>query len=77
MLRNPGRLVELDLANLPHLELERSWLSRPTIYFGQRQMSEGWGGFYGSSPTPAFRGLPDPDDVYRIISDARAKARQR
>jgi hypothetical protein len=77
VIRNRGRLVELDLANLPYLELERSWLSGPMIYFGQRQMYEGWGGFYGGSPAPAFRGLADADSVYRTISDARARARGR
>lgn len=76
VIRNRGRLVELDLANLPYLELERSWLSGQVIYFGQRQMYEGWGGFYGGSPAPAFRGLVDADAVYRIVSDAR-RARQR
>jgi hypothetical protein len=77
VIRNRGRLVELDLANLPYLELERSWLSGPAIYFGQRQMYEGWGGFYGGSPAPAFRGLVDAEAVYRIISDARRGARER
>jgi hypothetical protein len=77
VIRNRGRLVELDLANLPYLELERSWLSGPMIYFGQRQMYDGWGGFYGGSPAPALRGLVDADAVYRIISDARRGARQR
>jgi hypothetical protein len=77
VIRTRGRLVELDLANLPYLELERSWLSGPMIYFGQRQMYEGWGGFYGGSPAPAFRGLADADTVYRTISDARARARGR
>jgi len=76
VIRNRGRLVELDLANLPYLELERSWLSGPVIFFSQRQMYEGWGGFYGSSPTPAFRGLVGADAVYRTISDARG-TRQR
>jgi hypothetical protein len=76
VIRNRGRLVELDLANLPYLELERSWVSGPLIYFGQRQMYEGWGGFYGGSPAPAFRGLVDADAVYRTISDARRAARQ-
>ena len=71
------RLVELDLATLPYLELEQSWLAGPTIYFGQRQMYEGWGGFYGGSPAPAFRGLADADAVYRTLSDARARARGR
>jgi len=77
LVRNRGRLVELDLANLPYLELERSWLSGRLIYFGPRQMYEGWGGFYGGSPAPAFRGLVDADAVYRTISDARMAARQR
>lgn len=76
VIRNRGRLIELDLANLPHLELERSWLNGPMIYFGQRQMYEGMGGFYGGSPAPAFRGLVDADAVFRTISDAR-RARQR
>jgi len=59
--------------------MERSWLAGPTIFFGQRQMYEGWGGFYGGSPAPAFRGLADSDSdaVYRTISDARARARGR
>lgn len=77
VIRTRGRLVELDLANLPYLELERSWLSGPMIYFGQRQMYEGFGGFYGGSPAPAFRGVVDADAVYRIISDARRAARER
>ena len=77
VIRNRRRIVELDLANLPYLELERSWLSGPTIYFGPRQMYEGLGGFYGGSPAPALRGLTDADEVYRTISDARARARQR
>ena len=77
VIRNRGRLVELDLSNLPYLELERSWLSGPVIYFGQRQMYEGWGGFYGGSPAPAFRGLVDSDAVFRTISDARRGARER
>jgi hypothetical protein len=77
LLRTRRRLVELDLATLPYLELEQSWLAGPTIYFGQRQMYEGWGGFYGGSPAPAFRGLADADGVYRILSDARARARGR
>jgi hypothetical protein len=77
VIRTRGRLVELDLTNLPYLELERSWVSGPVIYFGQRQMYEGMGGFYGGSPAPAFRGVVDADAVYRIVSDARAKARGR
>lgn len=77
LIRNRGRLVELDLATLPYLEMERSWLAGPTIYFGQRQMYEGWGGIYGGSPAPAFRGLANADAVYRTISDARARARGR
>jgi hypothetical protein len=77
VIRNRGRLVELDLASLPYLELERSWLNGPVIYFGQRQMYEGgWGAFSGGSPAPAFRGLVDAHAVYRTISDARG-ARQR
>lgn len=71
------REIELDLANLQHLELERSWLSGPTIFFGTRQLYEGWGGFYGGSPAPALRGLPDAESVYRLIGDARGKALQR
>jgi hypothetical protein len=77
VIRTRGRLVELDVANLAYLELERSWLSGPVIYFGQRQMYEGMGGFAGGSAAPAFRGLADADTVYRTISDARAKARGR
>jgi hypothetical protein len=77
VIRTRRRLVELDLSNLPYLELERSWLSGPMIYFGQRQMYEGLGGFYGGSPAPAFRGVVDADAVYRIISDARRAARER
>ena len=77
LIRNRGRFVELDLATLPYLEMERSGIAGPTIYFGQRQMYEGWGGMYGGSPAPAFRGLADADSVYRIVSDARAKARGR
>jgi hypothetical protein len=77
VIRNRGRLVELDLTNLPYLELERSWLSGPVIFFGQRQMYEGFGGFYGGSPAPAVRGVIDADVVYRIISDARRAARER
>ena len=77
LIRNRGRFVELDLATLPYLEMERSWIAGLTIYFGQRQMYEGWGGMYGGSPAPAFRGLADADSVYRIVSDARAKARGR
>jgi hypothetical protein len=74
LIRNRGRLVELDLATLPYLEMDRSWLAGPTIYFNQRQMYEGWGGMYGGSPAPAFRGLADADAVYRTISEARARA---
>ncbi|HEX9267674.1 MAG TPA: hypothetical protein VF965_09340 [Candidatus Limnocylindria bacterium] len=77
LIRNRGRFVELDLATLPYLEMDQSWLAGPTIYFGQRQMYEGWGGMYGGSPAPAFRGLADADTVYRTISDARARARGR
>ena len=79
LIRNRGRLVELDLATLPYLEMDQSWLAGPTIYFGQRQMYERWGGFYGGSPAPAFRGLADSDSDagYRTISDARARARGR
>ena len=79
LIRTRSRLVELDLATLPYLEMERSWLAGPTIFFGQRQVYEGWGGFYGGSPAPAFRGLADSDSdaVYRTISDARARARGR
>jgi hypothetical protein len=77
VIRNRSRLVELDLANFPYLELDRAWITGPVIYFGQRQMYEGWGGFYGGSPAPAFRGLVDADAVYRTISDARRGARQR
>jgi len=77
VIRHRRREIELDLANLPYLELERSWLSGATIYFAQRQMYEGWSGFYGGSATPALRGLPDADHVYRLVSDARARARAR
>ena len=77
VIRNRGRLVELDLSNLPYLELDRSWLTGPVIYFGQRQMYEGWGGFSGGSPAPALRGLVDADVVYRTISDARGGSRER
>ena len=77
LIRNRGRFVELDLATLPYLEMERSWIAGLTIYFGQRQMYEGWGGMYGGSPAPAFRGLADADSVYRVVSDARAKVRGR
>lgn len=77
LIRNRGRFVELDLETLPYLEMERSWIAGPTIYFGQRQIYEGWGGMYGGSPAPAFRGLADADSVYRVVSEARAKARGR
>jgi hypothetical protein len=77
LIRNRGRLVELDLATLPYLEMERSLVAGPTIYFGTRSTYEGWGGMYGGSPAPAFRGLTDADTVYRTISDARAKVRGR
>ena len=50
------------------------WLSGPTIYFAQRSLYEGWGGFYGGSPAPAFRGLADADSVFQQISAARAGA---
>ena len=74
ILESRGRRVELDLRSLPYLELEHSWLSGPTIYFAQRNIYEGWGAMYGGSPAPAFRGLANADEVYRLISDARAKA---
>ena len=74
VIETRGRRVELDLRTLPYLELERSWLSGRTIFFAQRNLYEGWGGFYGGSPAPAFRGLPDAETVYRMISAARAKA---
>ena len=77
VIRNRGREIELDLTNLPYLELERSWLSGETIFFSQRNIYEGWGGFYGGSSAPALRGLSDARAVYRTISDARAEARQR
>jgi hypothetical protein len=74
VLQSRGRRVELDLRTLPYLEFERSWLSGPTIYFAQRNLYEGWGGFYGGSPAPAFRGLADADAVFQQISAARAGA---
>jgi len=74
VIQSRGRRVELDLRTLPYLEFERSWLSGPTIYFAQRSLYEGWGGFYGGSPAPAFRGLADADSVFQQISAARAKA---
>ena len=77
VIRGRRREIELDLGNLQHLELERSVLSGPTIFFGTRQLYEGWGGIYGGSPAPAFRGVPDADSVYRLISETRAKALQR
>ena len=77
VLHSRRRDVEFDLAGLQHLELERSWLSGSVIFFGSRGMYEGWGGFYGGSPTPAIRGIPDADRVYRMISDARAEAVRR
>ena len=74
LLRSRGRRVDLDLRTLPYLELERSWISGPTIYFAQRNLYEGWGGMYGGSAAPAFRGLPNAADVYRMISEARSRA---
>ena len=76
VLRNRHRNVELDLANLQHLELERSWLSGPVIFFGSRMIYEGWGAWYGGSPTPAIRGVPDAERVYGLISDARSQAQR-
>ncbi len=77
VLLSRKRDVELDLANLQHLELERGWMSGSVIYFGTRSMYEGWGGIYGGSPAPAIRGIPDADRVFRLISDARAQALRR
>ena len=74
VLQSRGRRVELDLRTLPYLELERSWLSGPIIYFSQRNIYEGWGGIYGGSAAPALRGLPNAPDVYRMISEARSRA---
>jgi len=76
ILSTARRRVELDLRTLPYLELDRSWLAGPTIFFGQRSVYDGipW---YGASPAPAFRGLPDADAVYRIIADARVQASAR
>jgi hypothetical protein len=74
ILESRGRTVELDLRALPYLEFERSWLAGPAIYFAQRNIYEGWGAMYGGSPAPAFRGLANAEDVYRLISDTRAKA---
>ncbi len=77
VLRSRRRDVEFDLANLQHLELERGRLTGPVIFFGSRGMYEGWGGIYGGSPTPAIRGVPDAERVFRMISDARAQALRR
>jgi len=77
ILRTRGRRIDLDLRTLPYLELERSWISGPTIYFAQRNIYEGWGGLYGGSAAPALRGLLDADDVYRKISAARSQATAR
>jgi hypothetical protein len=77
IIEGRGRRVEFDLRTLPHLELERSWLSGPTIFFAQRGAYEGWGGFYGGSSAAAFRGLADAPDVYRMISEARSRAVER
>lgn len=74
VIRSRSREVELDLRTLHHLELERSWISGPTIYFGTRQIYEGWWAF-GGSPTPALRGVLDAETVYRTISEARARVR--
>lgn len=74
ILKSRGRRVELDLRTLQHLELERSWLSGPTIFFAQRNLYEGWGGIYGGSAAPAFRSLPNAADVYQMISEARSRA---
>ena len=77
VLRSRRRDVEFDLANLQHLELERGWLTGPVIFFGSRGIYEGWGGFYGGSPTPAIRGVPDAERVFQTISGARAQALRR
>src|SRR5207248_10642800 len=45
LIRPRSRLVHIDLATLPYLAMERSWLTGPTIFFGPRQKYEGCGGF--------------------------------
>lgn len=77
VIRSQSRLVELDLANRPYLELDRSLITGRAIYFGQRQMYEGFGFFYGASPAPACRGLTDAETVFRTISGARTRAKER
>jgi hypothetical protein len=77
VIRNRSRLAALDLGNLPYLELDRSWITGPVIYFGQRQMYASFGALYGASPVPAFRGLTDAEAVYRIIGGARGSAAHR
>jgi len=76
VIRSRRRRIDLDLRTLPYLELDRSWVTGPTIFFGQRTMYDGWG-FYGASPAPSFRGLPDAETVYRLIADTRAQAAAR
>ena len=73
LLTARGRRIEFDLRSLPHLELERSWLSGPTIFFAQRNLYDGFG-WYGGSNAPAFRGLPDAEQVYEMIGKARTEA---
>jgi lipid-A-disaccharide synthase-like uncharacterized protein len=65
-----GRRVELDLRTIPHLELDRSWLSGPTIYFGQRNIYDG---MWGSSSAPALRGLANADEVYAMLTSIRSR----
>jgi hypothetical protein len=72
------RRAEIDLATLQYLELRRSLFGTATVALASQSPFEGLGwGMYGSRWTPALRAIPDADNVYEIISRARARLRSR
>lgn len=71
------RRAELDLRTLQFLELQRPLAGPSSIYFAPRGPYEGWStGWWGGRWTPSFRAIDGADDVYRLLSDARVRARQ-
>ena len=75
IFHGPSREAQIDLAQLPYLEILRGRLGRSTILFGPAPFAGAWAWSRYACGIPAFRSIADGDRVYQLINEARARLR--
>ena len=72
------RLTQLDLRDLPMLQLEDDGRGRGTITFGPVlgfRLPAGWPTMGGYARPTMFAAIPDASHVFELLQDAKAQAR--